>query len=79
MKRLWRYTYRLLLLGLVYVLGLLSPIAYVEIMCQGSAAPETYEALLAPDFHRAETRTMMTYRNGTRMPMKIMLLRVESA
>ena len=61
MKRLWRYTNRLLFLGLVYVLGLLSPVAYVEIMCQGSAAPEAYEALLAPEFHRAETRTLMTY------------------
>ena len=61
MKQLWRYTKRLSLLVLVIFLGLLSPVAYVETMCQGSTAPEAYEALLAPEFHRAETRTLMTY------------------
>lgn len=61
MKRLWQFIKGLSLLGSVLVLGLLSPVAYVESMCQGSAEPEPYEALIAPEFHRPETRTLMTY------------------
>ena len=49
-------------MGLVLVLLLLlSPIAYVEIMCRGDAEPEQYAALLPEAYHRPETRTFMTY------------------
>ena len=62
MRRLWRWLKRFVLLALVVVLGLLSPVAYVEGMCRGAAAPgEAYRALIAPEHHRAETRTLMTY------------------
>lgn len=61
MTRIWRYTKRLLIVALVCVVGLLSPIAYVETMCRGTAVAEPYEALLAPEHHRPESRTLMTY------------------
>ena len=61
MKRLWLYTNRLVLLGFALVLGLLLPVIYVETMCQGSTDPQLYESLIAPEFHRTESRTLMTY------------------
>ncbi len=61
MKRLWRYTKRLVLLGLVLILVLLLPVMYVETNCQGSADAQPYESIIAPKFHRPEYRTLMTY------------------
>ncbi len=61
MRRLWRYCKWLFLVVVICVAGLLSPIAYVEIMCRGSGQPAAYEALIDPAFHRPETRTLMTY------------------
>lgn len=61
MKRLLRYAIRLLLVVLLCVIGLLSPVAYVETMCTSPANPAPYEALIAKEHHRPETRTLMTY------------------
>ena len=61
MKRFWRYTKRLVLLVSVLVFGMLLPVLYVETMCQGSADVQPYESLIAPKFHRPESRTFMTY------------------
>lgn len=48
--------------GLILCLiGLLLPVAYVETMCRGEAEPTAYAALIAPEHHRPETRTLMTY------------------
>jgi hypothetical protein len=51
-----------LLAGLILCLTcLLLPVAYVETMCVGDAEPSAYAALIAPEHHRPETRTLMTY------------------
>ena len=61
MKRLWRVIRGLLVMGLLAVLGLLSPVAYVETMCRPAGAPQPYATLLDPAHHRPEARTLMTY------------------
>jgi hypothetical protein len=59
--RIWRVTKWLALLCLVLVVGLVSPVAYVELACRGDGAPQPYSAVIDPAHHRAETRTLMTY------------------
>jgi hypothetical protein len=50
------------LLGLLLVVvGLASPVFYVETMCRGEGPPAPYAALVAEDHHRPESRTLMTY------------------
>lgn len=62
MRFLWRWLKRAVLLVLVLVLGLLSPVAYVETMCRGGpAAGEAYAALLPEADRRPEARTLMTW------------------
>ena len=53
---------RWLLLGpVLIVVGLLSPVAYVEIACRGTPIAETYEPLLPPEHRRPESATLLTY------------------
>lgn len=61
MRVLWRWLRRGLWAVLIVLAGLLSPVAYVETACRpaGTAAP--YAALIAPEHHRAEGRTLLTY------------------
>jgi hypothetical protein len=61
MRFLWRWTKRLVLTVLVLVVGLLSPVAYVETMCRGSGSADPYAAILPEADHRPEARTLMTY------------------
>ncbi len=61
MRHLWRWTKRVLILCVVVVLGLLSPVAYVETTCRGTPLGNTYVARIAPNQHRPEARTYMTY------------------
>ncbi len=61
MRRLWRYSKRLVLLLVLCVIGLASPVVYTETMCRGTATPQPYATLIAPEHHRPETRTLMTY------------------
>jgi hypothetical protein len=61
MKALWRWIRRALIALVVVVLALLSPVAYVETMCQGDGPPAPYAALLPPEHHRSETRTLMSF------------------
>ena len=61
MRILWRWLKRLLIVLLVVVLGLLSPVLYVEAMCRGATVAQDYTALLPPEHHRTESRTLMTY------------------
>ena len=61
MRGLWRLFKRLVLLVLVLVLGLLSPVAYVELMCRPSGAVVVHDPLVGADWQRAEGRTLLTY------------------
>ncbi len=61
MRFLWRWTRRLILLALVLVLALLAPVVWVETMCRGSGTPAPYAAILPPEHHRPESRTLLTY------------------
>ena len=56
-----RWLGRLALLVLVLALLLLAPVGYVETMCRPEGAPDTRTALLPPEHHRAEARTLLTY------------------
>lgn len=61
MRVLWRWLKRSLLVVVLLIIGLLAPVAYVETACRPSGTPEVYEAILAPEHHRPETRTLLTY------------------
>lgn len=51
------------LLGIVVLVALLlAPVGYTELACRGTASGAAqYQALLPPDQHRPEARTLMTY------------------
>lgn len=61
MKFLFRLVKRLVLLALVLVLGLLSPVAYVELMCRPQGALLAHDPLVGTDWQRPEARTLLTY------------------
>ena len=61
MRFLWRWARRLALLLVVLAAGLAAPVGYVETMCRGEGTPQPYAALIAPEHHRPESRTLMTY------------------
>jgi hypothetical protein len=61
MKALLRWIKRLVLLGVVLILALLSPIAYIETLCRPEGAPVTHNPLVGPDWQRPEGRTLLTY------------------
>ncbi len=61
MRFLLRWMRRLVLLIVVVALCLVAPIIYVETSCKGTAQFQPYDALLPPEHHRPETRTLMTY------------------
>jgi hypothetical protein len=58
---LFRWLKRLVLLLLVAIIGLLSPVAYIETMCRPDVQPSAYTAILPADWQRAEGRTLLTY------------------
>lgn len=50
--------------GLVFLLlivGLIAPVGYVELACRPSGQTASYAAILPPEHHRAEGRTLLTY------------------
>lgn len=61
MRVLFRLLKRLVLLLVVLVLGLLSPVAYIETMCRPEGAAIAHEPLVGADWQRAEGRTLLTY------------------
>ena len=61
MRWVWRWLRRLVLLVVVLVAGLLSPVAYVETLCRSPVQAASYVALLPPEHHRPEARTLLTY------------------
>ncbi|WP_422372326.1 hypothetical protein [Hoeflea sp.] len=60
MKRLLKWLAGGIAVLLVAVLALLAPVGYVETMCRGSGEATPYQAILPPEHHRPETRTLMT-------------------
>lgn len=58
MKRFFKW----LGLGLLALItGLLAPIGYIELACRPSGSTQGYTAILPPEHHRAEGRTLLTY------------------
>ncbi len=61
MRFLWRWIKRAVLLILLLVIGLLSPVAYVETMCRSPVVADTYRPILPEADYRPEGRTLLTY------------------
>jgi hypothetical protein len=56
-----RWLKRLIILLVIAIIGLLSPIAYIETLCRPDVQPGDYTAILPADWQRAEGRTLLTY------------------
>ena len=61
MRVILRLIRRLILAVLVLILGLLSPVAYVEGMCRPQGEVVAHIPLVGPDWQRPEGRTLLTY------------------
>jgi hypothetical protein len=61
MRVLWRWLKRLLQGVVLLVLALLAPVGYVELACRGAAVDSDYAAIVAPEYRRLESRTLLTY------------------
>ncbi len=61
MRALFRWIKRLILLLVIVILGLLSPVAYVELMCRPQGQTVAHVPLVGVDWQRPEGRTLMTY------------------
>lgn len=62
MRFLWRWVGRLLVALAASVVLLLAPVAYVEIACTGSPGVSPHDpTITAPEWQRAESRTLTTY------------------
>jgi hypothetical protein len=60
-RAVFRWLKRLVLLLVVLVLGLLSPVAYIETLCRPDGDPVAREPLVGKDWQRPEGRTLLTY------------------
>ncbi|MBA3908547.1 MAG: hypothetical protein C0524_01405 [Rhodobacter sp.] len=61
MTVLFRLLKRFVLLVVVLILGLLSPVAYIETMCRPEGSAEVRTPLVGSDWQRSEGRTLLTY------------------
>ncbi|MGL4237683.1 hypothetical protein [Tabrizicola sp.] len=61
MRFLFRWIKRLVLLLVILIIGLLSPLAYIETMCRPQGEALAYTPLVGPEWHRPEGRTLLTY------------------
>ena len=61
MRRLFKWLFRLVLLVVLLVGGLLLPVGYVEMACIRKPVDASYAALLPEEHHRPESRTLLTY------------------
>lgn len=61
MRFLFRLTRRIVLLLVALILGLLSPVAYIETMCRPEGESIAHTPLVGPDWQRPEGRTLLTY------------------
>ncbi|MFC6585407.1 hypothetical protein ACFQD0_20100 [Sulfitobacter aestuariivivens] len=52
---------RLIAIVVALVVCLLAPVLYVEFACKGDRIAQPYTAILPPDHHRSEARTLLTY------------------
>jgi hypothetical protein len=52
---------RLLWTAVIAVLGLLAPVAYVELFCRGEPLGDNHQSLLPPEERRPESNTLLTY------------------
>ena len=57
----FRWLKRLVIMLVVVVIGLLSPVAYIETMCRPDVQASDYQSILSTDWQRAEGRTLLTY------------------
>lgn len=60
-KAFWRWLKRGLIAVVLLILGLGAPVAYVETACRPTGEPVPYQAILVPEHHRPESRTLLTY------------------
>lgn len=58
MKRFLKWTGCLLL---IFVLGLVAPVGYIELACRPSGQASEYSSILPPEHRRPEGRTLLTY------------------
>ncbi|MEC7259654.1 MAG: hypothetical protein VXW58_17735 [Pseudomonadota bacterium] len=56
-----RCVWRGLAVGLLALVALALPVGYVETMCRPEGQAQPRDALIAPEHHRPEARTLMTY------------------
>lgn len=61
MRWLLRWALRLVLVLGLLMIGLVLPVAWVEVACLGESVENDYAAILPPEYHRAEARTLLTY------------------
>ncbi|MGC1497068.1 MAG: hypothetical protein WA790_14755 [Sulfitobacter sp.] len=61
MRRLGKWLLRIVIAVVMLGVALLLPVAWVEFACRGDATGDEYEAILPPEYHRAEARTLLTY------------------
>ena len=60
-RTLGRWLLRLALVLLAIVVLLALPVLWVETACRPQGQPDDYAAILRPEHHRAEARTLLTY------------------
>ena len=61
MRFVWRWLKRAFLALIIVVVALLVPVAYTEAACRPTGQPAAYQAILPPEDHRPESRTLLTY------------------
>lgn len=58
----WRWLKRAMLTVCLLVVALVSPVLWVESACRGTPVADDYQPIItAPDWRRAESRTLLTY------------------
>ena len=61
MRFVWRWSKRAVLALIIVAAALLAPVAYTEVACRPVGKPSAYQAILPPEHHRPESRTLLTY------------------
>ena len=61
MRFVLKWLLRLVLVLALLLIALILPVGYVEFACKGDREGAAYAAILPPEHHRAEARTLLTY------------------
>lgn len=61
MRWVLKWLLRVVLLVVLLAVILIAPVGYVELACNGDREEQPYNAILPPEHHRAEARTLLTY------------------